>query len=191
MSLFSKRDTEGDTLGSGTGWVKRSLKKIIYGLIMTIAFGVYKLGVSGRIIDVGIKNGVPWQEVISVAFIKALQKGTLDAPTMLFQGVVGFFTYPVTNLFRNIIPFLMVYGVWFQFTSVIVDILDMRKEDTVGFVGKMLASLGVMFLVYAIYTGVAVFDPTPLTFNATEVAVRKGWIEPAVNQSVNLTAGNP
>lgn len=186
MGYFSKSDSQGDVMSGGSGsWAIRTVKKLFYATVVTIVFGIYKAGVSGRIIDIGIKNGVPYTEIFQVAFIKALQKGTLDAPDMLFTGITQFTQFPISSIFRNFVPFLLIYGVWFQITSIAVDIIDGRRNDSVGFLGKALFNLFVMLVIWSIYTGVAFLDPTPLSFNATEVAVNNGWI----NQTVNASQG--
>lgn len=174
---FSRADREGDTLSGGSGsWVKRSVKKVFYAIIVTLAFGVYQAGISARLIDIGIRNGVPMTEVLQTSFIKALQYGTLKAPEMVVEGAKIFLTYPITAIFQNFIPFLFIYGAWFQITSIAVDILDGRRSDSVGFIGKALATIGLMMFIYAIYTGVVFFEPTAISFNATEVAVNQGWV---------------
>jgi hypothetical protein len=184
MGRFSKNDREGDTLSGGSGsWVKRSVKKVFYAIIVVLSFGIYSSGVSSKIIDIGLRNNAPIGEMLQVSFIKALQYGTLKAPEMLFEGARQVLTYPVTAIFTNFIPFLFIYGAWFQITSIIVDILDGRRSDSVGFLGKALATIGLMLFIYAIYTGIVFFEPTAISFNATEVAVSQGWINESVNQS--------
>jgi len=190
MGRFSKADNEGDTLSGGSGsWVKRSVKKVFYAVLTVLSFGIYQSGVSSRIIDIGLRNGVPMGDVISLSFIKALQYGTLKAPEMLVEGARLFTTYPITAIFKHLIPFLFIYGAWFQISSIVVDILDGRRSDSVGFLGKALVTIGIMLLIYVIYTGVVFFEPTAITFNATEVAVKEGWINGTSNATVNATGG--
>lgn len=186
MGRFSKRDREGDTLSGGSGsWVKRSIKKVFYAIVVTVAFGIYYAGVSAKIIDIGLRNGVPIGEILQTSFIKALQYGTLKAPEMVFEGASIFLTYPITAIFQNFIPFLFIYGAWFQIASIAVDILDGRKSDSVGFLGKALATIGVMLLIYAIYTGIAFLEPTAISFDAQQVAVNQGWVNETVNQTAS------
>jgi hypothetical protein len=184
MGYLSKGDYEGDTLSGGSGsWVKRSVKKVFYAVLVVLSFGIYSSGISSKIIDIGLRTNAPMSEVLQVSFIKALQYGTLTAPEMVLEGSKQVFTYPITAIFTNFIPFLFIYGAWFQITSIIVDILDGRRTDSVGFLGKALATIGLMLGIYAIYTGVVFFEPTAISFNATEVAVNQGWINESVSQS--------
>lgn len=177
MGRFSNRDREGDTLSGGSGsWVKRSVKKVFYAILVILSFGIYSSGVSSKVIDIGLRSNAPIPEILQVSFIKALQYGTLKAPEMVVEGATTVLTYPITAIFTSFIPFLFIYGAWFQISSIIVDILDGRRTDSVGFLGKAIFTVGLMLFIYVIYTGVVFFEPTAITFNATEVAVQEGWV---------------